>query len=585
MPVEFDELRAAEEHIERLEEELLRLKDVKRDWQALKEQHRRLQRSAEGRVVRMLTYPWRWLNRSPKPGSAEPTEYEQWLRSHRVSPEQIRSLREQAREFSYRPLISVLTPTFNPEERFLSGAIQSVVGQAYENWELILVDDGSDERRVPLSQFVQQDSRIQVFSERQHAGISAALNSALSHARGEWIALLDHDDLLEPDALFRVVESLQTQPETDVIYSDEDKIVDERFASPMFKPDWAPEFFTSYDYLGHLVVMRRVLASAGFRSQFDGAQDYDLLLRISEKTQRIRHIPHVLYHWRRTAQSTAHNIRRKPGALEAGRRALEQHLARRAENGRVTIDWKTHAYRVRRQIGSGNLTIALVGGNELDVERVRVRTEFPNLEVIAATPRNLLAVASGDWLLFLDHDLEPIEPSWASALIEQTLNEKVGAVGGRILTAENKIESAGLVLTPNGEVRCAFAGFARDHPGVNRQLQVIRNYSAISASCLLTRREIFEKIGGFDENHSWPVCAGVDFCLKLRDAGFRTVSIPYAEVRRISAANATETVSCPGLARQWPETFRNDPSYNPNLSRDQGDFSLNISPVSSGKIR
>jgi GT2 family glycosyltransferase len=170
-------------------------------------------------------------------------------------------------------------------------------------------------------------------------------------------------------------------------------------------------------------------------------------------------------------------------------------------------------------------------------------------------------------------------------LIEQTLNEKVGAVGGRILTAENKIESAGLVLTPNGEVRCAFAGFARDHPGVNRQLQVIRNYSAISASCLLTRREIFEKIGGFDENHSWPVCAGVDFCLKLRDAGFRTVSIPYAEVRRISAANETETVSCPGLARQWPETFRNDPSYNPNLSRDQGDFSLNISPVSSGKIR
>ncbi|MEY2491339.1 MAG: hypothetical protein QOH24_290 [Verrucomicrobiota bacterium] len=584
MPVESDELRAAEEHIERLEEELLRLKDVKRDLQMLKEQHRRLQRSANGRVARLLTYPCRRLKRSRKVGSAAPTDYEQWLQNHRVSPEQIPFLREQGREFSYRPLVSILTPTFNPVERFLSGAIESVIGQIYENWELIVVDDGSDQGPATLPHFAQQDSRIHVFNERQHAGISAALNSALSHARGEWIALLDHDDLLEPDALFRVVESLQTEPAADVIYSDEDKIVDERFASPMFKPDWAPEFFTSYDYLGHLVVMRRALASAGFRSAFDGAQDYDLLLRVSEKTQRIRRIPRVLYHWRRTAQSTAHNIRRKPGALEAGRRAVEEHLARRGENARVMVDWKTHAYRARRQIGSGTLTIAVVGGSELDVERIRVRTEFPKLEVIVATPSNVLAVSSGNWLLFLDHDLEPLEPNWASAMAEQLQNQEIGAVGAHILTSANKVESAGLILTPNGEARDAFAGFARDHPGVNRQLQIIRNYSAISASCLLTRREIFEKIGGFDENHSWPVCAGVNFCLKLRDAGFRTVSVPYAEVRRISA-NETETPSCPGLAQQWPEIFRRDPSYNPNLSRERGDFSLSISPVSHGKIR
>jgi O-antigen biosynthesis protein len=585
VPVGFDELRAAEEHIERLEEELLRLKDVKRDLQLLKEQHRRLRRSAEGRAVRLLTYPWRWLNRSRDPSPTEPTEYEQWLQSHRISPEQIRSLVEEGREFSYRPLVSILTPTFNPDERFLSAAIKSVVEQIYENWELILIDDGSDQRPVALSQIAQQDSRIQVFVERQHAGISAALNTALSHARGEWIALLDHDDLLEPDALFRMVESLQTGPAADVIYSDEDKIVDERFASPMFKPDWSPEFFTSHDYLGHFVVMRRALVSAGFRSEFDGAQDYDLLLRVSEKTQRIRHIPRVLYHWRRTAQSTAHNIRRKPGALEAGRRAVEEHLARRGENSRVTIDWKTHAYRVRRQIGSGNLTIALVGGSELDVERVRARTEFPNLEVITATPSNVLAVASGSWLLFLDSDLEPVEPNWAFAMTEQLQNEEVGAVGARILSSAGKVESAGLLLTPNGGARAAFAGFARDHPGVNRQLQVIRNYSAISASCLLTRREIFEKLGGFDQNHLWPVCAGVNFCLKLRDAGFRTVSIPYAEVRRISAANETETVLCPVLAGQWPELFRREPCYNPNLSSERGDFSLSISPVSRGKIR
>ncbi|HEY2103271.1 MAG TPA: glycosyltransferase [Chthoniobacterales bacterium] len=584
VPVEFDELRAAQEHIERLEEELLRLKDVKRDLQALKEQHRRLQRSAEGRALRLLTYPWRWFNRSRDSGSGEPTEYERWLQGHRVTTQQINSLREQERRFSYRPLVSILTPTFDPDERFLSEAIESVIGQIYENWELIVVDDGSRQSPIAPWRLSQKESRIQVFKEKEHRGISAALNTALSHASGEWIALLDHDDLLEADALFRVVESLQTEPETDLIYSDEDKIVDGRFASPMFKPDWAPEFFNSYDYLGHLVVMKRTLASVGFRSEFDGAQDYDLLLRVSERTQRIRHIPRILYHWRRTAQSTAHNIRRKPGALEAGRRAVEEHLVRGGENGRVTIDWKTHAYRVRRKVGSEKLTIAVMGGSERDVERIRARTEFPELEVVAAMPRAVLGASSGSWLLFLDHDLDPLETNWAFLMAEQLSNQEVGAVGARILTSTNMVESAGLVLTPDGKAQGAFAGFARDHPGVNRQLQVIRNYSALSASCLLTRRVIFEKIGGFDENDLWPVCAGVNFCLRLRDIGFRTIAIPYAEVRRISA-NETKISSCPGVAQRWPDIFRHDPFYNPNLSRERGDFSLSISPVSRGKIR
>ena len=272
------------------------------------------------------------------------------LSRHRVSAEEAAKLREQSRTFSYRPLLSILTPTFNPNDEFLTAAVESVIAQAYENWELILVDDGSGDSRARalLKNLGQRDARIQI-GVQEHGGISSALNTGLARARGDWIALLDHDDLLEPDALFRAIELMQNDREADVIYSDEDKIVDGKLAAPLLKPDWSPEFFRTHDYLGHFVVMRRDLARAEFRSEFDGAQDYDLLLRISEKTDRIRHIPRVLYHWRRTAESTAHNIRRKPGALEAGRRAIEEHLVRRQENARVTIDWETHLYRVRRE--------------------------------------------------------------------------------------------------------------------------------------------------------------------------------------------------------------------------------------------
>jgi O-antigen biosynthesis protein len=571
--VEAEDLRAAEAHIERLEEELLRLKDVKRELQTLREQHRRLQHTAEGRVARLLAKPWRWFVRSSKVAFKQPTEYECWLERHRVSPEQVRSLRERARNFFYRPLISILTPTFNPDATLISAAVDSLVAQSYENWELILVDDGSSETKVALPDFAARDSRIKVMMEPQHRGISAALNAGLKYVRGEWIGLLDHDDLLEPDTLFRVGELLQEDQGVDIIYSDEDKIVDGRFAAPMLKPDWSPEYFSAYDYLGHFVVIRREFASSGFRSEFDGAQDYDLLLRASEKTQRIRHIPRVLYHWRRTTQSTAHNIRRKPGALDAGRRAMEEHLARRGEVGRVTVDWKTHAYRVRREVGSTGVTIVIVGGDEVDVERIRARTDFPGLEIVLASgtkPQNNVA---GDWLLFIDHNLEPVDANWVTAMAEQLRNRQVGAVGARILAVDGRIESAGLILGSNGLVQGAFAGFSRDDPGVNRQLQVVRNYSAVTASCLLTRRDVFNKTGGFDQNQSWPLCAGTDYCLRLRDAGFRTVSVPYAEVRRISGTEIARA-SCSGIAEKWPKIFKCDPCYNPNLSREPADFSL-----------
>jgi len=367
---------------------------------------------------------------------------------------------------------------------------------------------------------------------------------------------------------------MQNDREVGVIYSDEDKIVDGKLAAPLLNPDWSPEFFRTHDYLGHFVVMRRDLARAEFRSEFDGAQDYDLLLRISEKTDRIRHIPRVLYHWRRTAESTAHNIRRKPGALEAGRRAIEEHLVRRQENARVTIDWETHLYRVRREIRSEKISIIIKGAAARAAERIRAKTNFPNFEIVAN-----LKEATGKYVLFLDPDLEPLNENWLSAMGEQLSNPRIGAVGARIVSSDDAIESAGLILSPNGSVGSAFAGYPRNFRGANRQLQAVRNYSAVSASCLLTRREVLEKtasgnaMGSLDFARDHRVCIGTEFCLNLREHGLRTVSIPYAEVRRTSARENASRM-CLDLQKRWPEMFRRDPYYNPNLSSERADFSL-----------
>jgi glycosyltransferase involved in cell wall biosynthesis len=573
--VQSEELRAAEAHIARLEEELLRLKDVKRELQLLREEHRQLRRSAEGRVAKILSAPFRLFRRRQLTEAIEQDEYGRWFARHRVSAEEAAKLREQSRAFSYRPLISILTPTFNPNDEFLTDAIESVIAQAYENWELILIDDGSTGSRVRtlLENLGQRDARIQT-EFQDHGGISSALNTALVRVRGDWIALLDHDDLLEPDALFRAIELLQNDREADVIYSDEDKIVDGKLAAPMLKPDWSPELFCTHDYLGHFVLMRRDLARAGFRSEFDGAQDYDLLLRVSEKTDRIRHVPRVLYHWRRTAESTAHNIRRKPGALEAGRRAIEEHLARRQENARVTIDWETHLYRVRREDGAGRISIIINGAEVADRDGIRAKTNFPNFEIVA-DPKE----ATGEYLLFLDPDLEPLDESWLSAMAEQLSNPKIGVVGARIVSSDDTIESAGLILSPDGNVHAAFAGYPRDFRGANRQLQAVRNYSAVSASCLLTRKEIFEIVppsnssGSLDFARDDRVCVGVEYCLSLHEQGLRTFSVPYAELRRTSKKKNT-SVLCLDLQKRWPEMFRRDPYYNPNLSSERADFSL-----------
>ena len=367
LEIRGSELEGAQRHIAALEEKLLKLKEYRRELRLLKEQKQKLRKSPERRLGQILLAPYRLpqklaqisvekasIGSEQNPHLIASSEYQKWFERHRASAQDLKRMRDEARAFALRPLISVITPVFDTPVQRLEEAVESVLAQAYENWELVLVDDGSTATELlrMLQSIAARDQRIVLASLGKHGGISAASNHGLALARGEWVTFLDHDDVLEPDALFQVLKALQTHPDVDLIYSDEDKLADDGFEAPVFKPDWSPDFFLSYNYVGHLTAVRRdvVEKAGGFRSEFDSAQDYDLLFRIVERTNRIHHIPRVLYHWRRSESSSAISVRQKPGQLEASRLAVEEHLKRRGEPAHVAVDWRTHAFCVRREL-------------------------------------------------------------------------------------------------------------------------------------------------------------------------------------------------------------------------------------------
>ena len=596
------ELAGADAHIARLEEKILKLKEAQRELKRVKKEQQALRKSPERKVGRILLAPFRFLQRLLLPrrsnAKGEATDYQLWLDRHRPTTDALEEMRREARVFSLQPVISIITPVFNTPVEWLRQAVESVLAQVYDNWELLLIDDASTERSTIdlLAELEQRDSRIRVICREKNGGISAASNDGLAQARGEWIGLLDHDDLLEPDAIFQTAKLLQTHSDVDLVYSDEDKLTEEGFASPMLKPDWSPDFFLSYNYVCHFTIFRRALAEriGGFRPEFDGSQDYDLFLRMIEKTDRIRHVPRVLYHWRRTDKSVADNIRRKPGALEAGRRALEEHLQRRGERAHVTVDWRTHAYWVRRDLEvPQKISIVTSARDSILPER----TDYPNFEVVivdlaeqpnhSATYNAAVKQTSSPWILFFDRSVEAIESDWLTLMAEHVQRSEVGAVGARLISSDNTIEHAGVVIGIDGIVQPAFRGFKAEDPGVCRQLQITRNYSAVSAACLLTRREVFQEVGGFDEE--LPIeLAGVDLCLKMRRAGYLIVYTPFAKLyqraRRVEdkidnpeMIGARETVrsrSVEIMRERWADFLAHDPYYNPNLSRARADFSL-----------
>ena len=626
------ELEAADRHIAKLEEKLLKLKEAKRELKQLKQEKHALRKSPERKVGQVLLAPYRLpqkllrevRKRFPKPdktgrASIPVNEYQEWLETRLVKGDEITGLRTESHSFAYQPCISIVTPVFNTPLAWLTECVESVLAQAYEKWELILADDDSTDPETlrVLHELGARDPRIVVTSnDKKRGGISAASNRGLVLAKGEWVGFLDHDDLLEPDALFHNVKWLQDHRDADLIYSDEDKLTEQGFDSPIFKPDWSPDYFLSCNYICHFTIIRRELLRkiGGFRSEFDGAQDYDLFLRVIEQTSRIDHIPRVLYHWRRSLASTADNIRRKPGSLETGRLALESHLERRKESGHVTVDWSTHAYWIKRQLTEAKkISIIIPVRDRVDllarcVDSLTSKTSYAPYEIVVVDndsqsegartyfshfkhrllrysgPFNFSAInnfaveqTDSPWLLFLNNDTEVIEGDWLTMMAEQVQRPEVGAVGPKLLYPDDTVQHAGIVVGVGGIAEHAFRGLPAEAPGVCRQLQTTRNYSAVTGACLLTRREVFNEVGGFDEERLPVTFSDVDLCLKMRRAGYRVVYVPFAKLYHHESGTrrpAVEPLETEVMRERWPNVLEHDPYYNPNLSRERADFSL-----------
>jgi len=494
-----------------------------------------------------------------------------WLQRHDPDEDNLRAMREASRSWTRRPKVSILMPAYESEAWFLAAAIDSVRAQAYENWELCIADDASPSTSVvdTVARY-QHDDRIRLVRRETNGGIAMATQSAADIASGELVALLDHDDLLRPDAVYEMVRHVLAHPDEDFVYSDEDKLDPwGRRVQAHLKPDWSPELLDSCNYISHFTMLTRALfdEAGGFRPGFDGSQDYDLMLRATERARAVGHVAKVLYSWRMIPRSAAASADAKPAAYEAARRALLSSLERRGEQGRVEHGYSIGLYYVRRAI-VGNPSIAVVipvqdgaaalhecvdsvlensGGRDLRV--VLVDDHCTDQDALAglerrghvvvrsstATNRSRLlnagAAAAGpvDHLVFLDADAVITKPTWLEGLLEQSQRREVGAVGGRVLFADGSVEQEGIrVAAPQGP---AVPLDMSDYFGMGR---VVRTVSAVSSSCMMLKRSLWDEAGGFDE--SFRLAYGdVDLCLRLAERGLRNVYTPLAEVARARA--------------------------------------------------
>ncbi|HEX4595483.1 MAG TPA: glycosyltransferase, partial [Bryobacteraceae bacterium] len=512
------------------------------------------------------------------------------------------------RKWPSRPVISVITPVYNVDGAYLRRSIESVRSQYYPFWELCLCDDGSTRAETikALESYRGTDARIKIVKNARNAGIAAASNRAAEISTGDYLAMLDNDDELAPEALYEVVKAIEANPNIDLLYTDEDKIAGNGgFEDHYCKPDWSPEHLLSVMYMLHLLVIRKDLfyRVRGFRTEYDGAQDHDLALRASAQAQAIHHVPKILYHWRNVQGSTSETIYAKPEALDSGRRALEDYVRSSGMDASVEEGLMPGLFRVRHRIAGDPLVslCIIAGGSDTNpaenfVRSINERTDYSSYEIVIVNddaipgPFNFSKRANfaferarGKHIVLLHDDMEVISREWLAALVEFTEQEAVGAVGAKLLLPDDRIQHAGIVLGINGGAAYAFHGLDAGPVGYNAYTHVIRNYSAVSAACLATRKDVIEAIGGFDEQLPGDY-NDIDFCLSAIEHGYRVVYTPYAELYHFETTSLQQRTKDPrefGLfQRRWARYIDRDPYYNPNLTRTDVDFT--IDPQASG---
>lgn len=526
---------------------------------------------------------------------------------------------ERIGEMPYKPFFSVLMPVCDPAPEHLEQAINSVLGQLYPHWELCIADDASEDSRIAslIKHFCQQDSRIKITHRPERGHISTATNTCLKTAEGEFIALLDHDDLLAPHALYMAAQALNHRPDLSLIYSDEDKINAINARSwPHFKPDWNPDLMRSQNAVNHLGIYRTSIVREvdGFRTGTEGCQDWDLALRVSEHipTTQIWHLPYVLYHWRITRNSTAVSSVTKNYVVKSGQKVLADHLARMGVDADVLPQYGAY-FRVKYRLDSPpsvavisrfapaptlerlirnlakntdypalSLYLVIDSEQRQKLDPLRSLAQAQNLKLVlvdcppgmssAQQINHAVTAAEQPVICLLDPECVPSEPDWLTELVSHTMRAEVGAAGTKLINPDGTLCHGGTILGLGQErvAGAAYKGESKGERGIAGRAVLIQNYSAVTGKCMAFRRDVFFEVSGFDSTNLPDYYGDVDFCLRLGKLGYRILWTPFAElVWHGSSQEPSGKAEAARLMRsRWQAQLDNDPAHNPNLSLD-----------------
>jgi GT2 family glycosyltransferase len=592
-------------------------------------------RSGNGPWETFFIYPVRGaIFREPSDGDAG--DYARWIRCYdQLQRDDLKRICEQIAKFHYSPLVSVLLPVYNSNLKWLRRAILSVQKQLYPHWELCIVDDASTDRKIwPfLQRCARQDRRIKLMRRTENGHISAASNDALRLTTGDFVALLDHDDELAPTAFYFVALALNKNRDLQLLYSDEDKLEEHnRRSEPYFKSDWNPELFLAQNFVSHLSVYRTDLIHriGGFRVGFEGSQDYDLTLRCVEliRPEEIEHLPWVLYHWRAGDQSTASNPTAKPYAQEAAQRAVQEHLKRTGIEGTVvpshgvylqtkyslpnerpmvsiiipTRDQasalKKCVYSIFEKTDYAAYELIVLDNESYDPEALEFLAELKKRDGVrveriddafnySRLNNRGVELSRGSFVALLNNDVEVLHADWLTEMVSRAMQPKVAMVGARLWYPNGTIQHGGVILGAGGIAGHAHAGLRRGEPGYFARAHLAQDVSAVTTACALVKREVYLQVGGFDENLA-VTFNDVDLCLRLREAGYRILWTPYAELIHHESASRGFDNSAPKQVRflaevdymksKWGDKLQRDPFYNPNLSLDEDLFTLAFPP-------
>lgn len=537
-----------------------------------------------------------WLRRYGKPSYL----YERWFDKNKASVKELGEQRE--KRFAFMPKISIVVPAYQTPELFLKQMVASVEAQTYSNWELCIADGGVDDTIVEtiMKEYCAKDERILYRKLGSNLGISGNTNAALDMATGEFVALLDHDDILPPEALYEMVKAINEE-KADVLYSDEDKISMDlkHHFDPHFKPDFNLDMLRSDNYICHFFVVRRDLIEelGGFRSDFDGSQDYDLILRCTEKAKRVCHIPKILYHWRMHQNSTAANPESKLYCFEAGIHVIEDHLKRENIIGSVQMTEHYGHYRVTYPVKNKNLIsvfLLLTGSDEqkeitlasleryaseIQYEVILIACDKQTSKVSPAELNRQLTLSKGNLILILEAGMELQSKEKLDEWIGECERDDVAIVGARIFDSNNQLVSCGQIFSKSGQIKQLFVGYLKYDPAYFARTKVQQNLSLLSLNGVMIKKDLFQELGGWNTAYG-KTLADADLCLRIGRTGKKIVLDPGIELLQSTKPIANDFINQSEREKfvsEWKTVLEaGDPAYNPNLDDDSGNFKIRI---------